>query len=51
MGLARYTLRCPGCNRVSQHVAEKAPEVQCGDCLMDRTEVVTFRVVDAKPVK
>jgi phage FluMu protein Com len=48
MQIYRFTLRCPGCNKVVLHAAAETPDMNCGDCLMDRVEVETFQVTDKK---
>lgn len=44
----RFEMVCPGCGRTTVHYSDKrapSPEINCGDCLMDRTEIQTFKVV------
>jgi hypothetical protein len=40
-------LVCPGCNKATDWVAEGLinPHLKCGDCLMDRCEVVELKIV------
>lgn len=48
MSLFRFSLICPRCDKQSETTATAsvpAPRVNCGDCLMDRCEVVEFKVV------
>jgi hypothetical protein len=40
-----YTLKCPGCGKVADHQIGGIATIKCGDCLMDRCEVVTMEVV------
>ena len=43
-----WKLECPRCGRESETMtvnADTDPVVNCGDCLMDDTEVVKFRVI------
>lgn len=40
-----YTLKCPVCKKVANHQLAERTQVKCGDCLMDRCEVVTMEVV------
>ena len=50
----RFTVECPGCGKTSDLVNEHrvpGPSVSCGDCLMDRVEVVHMKVVKVEPVK
>jgi uncharacterized Zn finger protein len=47
----RFNLRCPRCGKASEHVAENrepSPVLNCGDCLMDATEVVEFVIVSVE---
>lgn len=49
----KFTLVCPACGKISEHVGDKrvpSPAVNCGDCLMDRVEVVEFKVVKVEDV-
>lgn len=43
----RFHVICPGCGKDSEIVSsERAnPRVSCGDCLMDKVEVVEMKVV------
>jgi uncharacterized Zn finger protein len=48
----RFSLRCPRCSKRSDVTVARAkgetlelPVVNCGDCLMDATEVVQFTIV------
>jgi ribosomal protein S27AE len=44
----RFDLVCPQCGKESEMVAgleEPAPRVNCGDCLMERVEMVELRIV------
>lgn len=44
----RFILVCPSCNRTAERIElrkQPAPTVSCGDCLMDRTEVVHLKVI------
>lgn len=44
----RFFLVCPKCNKQSEAVAEiriPSPDLNCGDCLMDRVEVVRMKVI------
>jgi hypothetical protein len=48
MSKFHFILVCPNCSKVSEHVSDKrvpSPKVNCGECLMDRVEVVEFKVV------
>lgn len=50
----RFYLSCPGCGAGSETECdqrEPAPVVNCGDCLMDRTEIVAFKVVGVEVLK
>jgi transposase-like protein len=42
----RFTLVCPSCGKTSETVADNRnnPRLKCGDCLMDRTEVVEMKI-------
>ena len=47
----RFHLVCPGCGRDGETVAEHRippPRVNCGDCLMERVEVVELKVVSVE---
>ncbi len=49
----RFDLVCPGCGKQSETTADHRipqPRVNCGDCLMDRVEVVEFKVVKVTEV-
>jgi hypothetical protein len=39
---------CPGCGKQTEHIADEPPRINCGDCLMDRIEVVEFKVVTVR---
>jgi hypothetical protein len=44
----RFDLICPACNKQSETVGDKRvppPGVYCGDCLMDRVEIVEMKVL------
>jgi hypothetical protein len=48
----RFELVCPTCGKRTSLVAEEVfpqPRVSCGDCLMDRVEVVDLQIVKVKP--
>jgi hypothetical protein len=47
-----FDLVCPRCGHQSPHEAASTayPHVNCGDCLMDHTEVVEMRVHLAYPI-
>lgn len=52
--MSRYFYICPGCGKASELESEetKPPVVNCGDCLMDRTEVVELKLYRAvHPIK
>jgi rRNA maturation endonuclease Nob1 len=38
-----YRLSCLGCKKTYTTRSDKPPKLQCGDCLMDRVEVVTLK--------
>jgi hypothetical protein len=40
----RFHLVCPSCGKTIEHTADAPPRINCGDCLMDRIEVVEFVV-------
>lgn len=43
-----FDLVCPRCDKASTTVAAKRippPHVNCGDCLMDRVEIIEMKVV------
>ena len=46
----RIDVVCPKCSKTSQIVGYMIPppKVNCGDCLMDRTEVVEMKIVAAE---
>jgi uncharacterized Zn finger protein len=47
----RFNLRCPRCGKVSDHVTENReppPVLNCGDCLMDHTDIVEFVIVSVE---
>lgn len=53
MALFVFTVVCPDCNKDSQVSADKKvpePKVNCGDCLMDRVEIVQMKVVKVEEV-
>jgi hypothetical protein len=46
--LYRFFLICPRCDKESETVSDvywQNPRVRCGDCLMDRVEIVEMKVV------
>lgn len=47
----RFSLVCPSCNKSSSHIGRGRanPRINCGECLMNKTEVVELKVVDVKP--
>jgi hypothetical protein len=48
----RFELACPMCNKRTQLVADEVfppPKLSCGDCLMDRVEIVDMQIVKVKP--
>ena len=48
-----FDLVCPECGKTSEHVADHRvppPSLKCGDCLMDRIEVVEMKVVKVEVV-
>lgn len=49
----RYMLECPRCNKISDTIMDtlKLPHVNCGDCLMDHTEVVEMTITAVSEVK
>mgnify|MGYP000199119522 CR=1 FL=1 len=49
----RFHLACPDCNRTTDLVREErvpAPDVKCGECLMDQIEVVAIKVVKIEEI-
>jgi hypothetical protein len=38
-----YRLTCPSCKKLYTTRSEQPPKLQCGDCLMDKIEVITLR--------
>jgi len=46
----RIDVVCPKCSKTSQIVGYMIPppKVNCGDCLMERTEVVEMKIVAAE---
>ena len=43
-----FDLECPRCGKASRTSGTKEnppPRVNCGDCLMDETEIVEFKIV------
>jgi hypothetical protein len=49
----RFYMVCPSCNRTAERIelrSKPAPTVSCGDCLMDRTEVVHLKVVSFEEI-
>ena len=50
----RFQLICPKCGKTSDTVQadhSPAPTVKCGDCLMDRVEVVGMQVISIEKVQ
>ena len=46
----RFDLVCPVCGKLSETMQENyvpSPDVNCGDCLMDRVAVVKMKVVNS----
>jgi hypothetical protein len=54
MEKARYliTYICPFCDKTTDYYADtkEGHRLRCGDCLMDRTEIVELKVVEVKEV-
>jgi hypothetical protein len=49
----RFIMICPGCNRTAERIELRSsppPTTACGDCLMDRTEVVHLKVVSFEEI-
>jgi hypothetical protein len=47
----RFELVCPACNRQAEMIGDKRvppPVLNCGNCLMERVEVVEMRVRSAE---
>jgi hypothetical protein len=45
-----FALRCPVCGKDSETVGGAVPPiVNCGDCLMERVEIVAMEVIGAEP--
>ena len=46
----RLHLFCPKCNKESEHIGmvDPAPKINCGDCLIERVEVVEMKVYAAE---
>lgn len=49
----RMTFVCPRCDKESEHVGPiiPKPRLRCGDCLMDRVEVVELTMLTAEQVE
>jgi hypothetical protein len=50
----RFDLVCPCCGKRSETTSNDripSPRVKCGDCLMDRCEVVEFKVLTVREEK
>lgn len=49
----RYIVECPRCNKASYKYSDSLtlPHVNCGDCLMDHTEIVEMKVVSVSEVR
>lgn len=48
----RFELTCPKCGKRTHAIVDKVfppPKLSCGDCLMDRVEVVDLKIVRARP--
>lgn len=47
----RIHLRCPTCERIAIHrdPSPDNPRLRCGDCLMERLEVVRLQVTSVEP--
>jgi hypothetical protein len=47
----RFELVCPRCGKIGKTISDKRippPTVNCGDCLMERAEIVAFKVIRAE---
>lgn len=45
----RFTWECPRCDKQSETIGDSAVRVvHCGDCLMERTEIISMRFMKAK---
>jgi transposase-like protein len=47
----RFYLECPRCSHEAEFVTDnywQKPRFQCGDCLMDRVEIVEMKVVTSE---
>ena len=49
----RFELECPVCNKKSETTSDRLqqPRVKCGDCLMERVEVVEMTVLKVTAVE
>jgi hypothetical protein len=49
----RIQLWCPRCDKESEAVAPLIPKprIRCGDCLMDRVEIVEMKIVAAEQIE
>jgi hypothetical protein len=49
MTLYRFHVVCPHCNKPNDYIWQKRrlpePRVSCGDCLMERVEIVPMKVI------
>lgn len=48
MRVYRFNLVCPACGQTSETVADRRvppPRVNCGECLMERVDIVEYKVV------
>lgn len=46
----RFTWDCPRCDKRAETFGIAPTRVHCGDCLMDRTEVVLMRIKNVEPL-
>ena len=44
----RFHLLCPRCNKKSETIGMTFPTVKCGDCLIERVEMVEMKVLLAE---
>ena len=47
----RLHLVCPRCDKESETIVDRIipnPRINCGDCLMERTEVVEMKIISAE---
>ena len=50
----KFKLECPACGKKSETIKQRrkpTPRVHCGDCLMDRIDVVLMTIISDEEIE